>query len=91
MEKVFKGKLRSGKVISDKMDKTVTVLVETKKKHSVYKKYVSTSKKYKAHDEDNVAKVGDFVEIMEVRPLSKDKRWKLRNIITTRSSVVDKQ
>ncbi|WP_297788531.1 30S ribosomal protein S17 [uncultured Anaerococcus sp.] len=66
-----------GVVVSDSMDKTVTVLVEDKIQHPVYKKRMIRSKKYKAHDELNQAKVGDTVEIMETRPLSKTKRWRL--------------
>lgn len=66
-----------GEVISDSMDKTITVLVEEKIQHPVYKKRINRSKKYKAHDELNEAKVGDIVEIMETRPLSKTKRWRL--------------
>lgn len=70
-----------GKVISDKMDKTITVLVETYKKDPLYGKRVKYSKKYKAHDEENKAKVGDIVRIMETRPLSKEKRFRLVEII----------
>lgn len=70
-----------GKVVSDKMDKTIVVLVETYKKHPLYGKRVKYSKKYKAHDEQNVAKVGDVVEIMETRPLSRDKRFRLVEIV----------
>ncbi|MEN6351123.1 MAG: 30S ribosomal protein S17 [Syntrophomonas sp.] len=74
-------KVRIGTVSSDKMDKTITVSVETVKQHPLYKKTIKTSKKYKAHDENNEAKAGDIVKIMETRPLSKDKRWKLIEII----------
>ncbi len=70
-----------GKVVSDKMDKTIVVLVETYKKHPLYGKRVKYSKKYKAHDEQNLAKVGDVVEIMETRPLSRDKRFRLVEIV----------
>lgn len=70
-----------GKVVSDKMDKTIVVLVETYKKHPLYGKRVKYSKKYKAHDELNEAKVGDIVEIMETRPLSRDKRFRLVKIV----------
>jgi len=70
-------KVRMGTVQSDKMDKTITVRVETVKQHPLYKKTIKTSKKYKAHDENNEAKTGDVVKIMETRPLSKDKRWRL--------------
>ncbi len=70
-----------GIVTSDKMDKTITIKVSTKKLHPLYKKYVSRSKKYKAHDEKNDAKVGDTVRIVESRPISKDKCWRLVEII----------
>lgn len=70
-----------GTVTSDKMDKTITVSVETVKQHPLYKKTVKTNKKYKAHDASNEAKIGDVVKIMETRPLSKDKRWKLTDIV----------
>lgn len=76
-----KRKVRIGTVSSDKMDKTITVSVETVKQHPLYKKTVKTSKKYKAHDENNEAKIGDIVKIMETRPLSKDKRWRLIEIV----------
>jgi small subunit ribosomal protein S17 len=74
-------KVKVGTVSSDKMNKTITVRVETVKQHPLYKKTIKTSKKYKAHDEDNTARTGDVVKIMETRPLSKDKRWKLIEII----------
>ncbi len=74
-------KVREGTVTSDKMDKTITVSVETVKQHPLYKKTIKTSKKYKAHDENNEAKAGDVVRIMETRPLSKDKRWRLLEIV----------
>lgn len=70
-----------GVVTSDKMAKTVTVLVSTKKLHPLYKKYVSRSKKYKAHDEKNDAHIGDTVRIQECRPVSKDKCWRLVEIV----------
>ena len=74
-------KTRVGKVISDKMDKTIVVAVVDSVKHPLYKKVVKTTYKLKAHDEANEAKVGDVVEVMETRPLSKDKRWRLASII----------
>ncbi|AKP45533.1 MULTISPECIES: 30S ribosomal protein S17 [Bacillus] len=74
-------KVYTGRVVSDKMDKTITVLVETYKKHSLYGKRVKYSKKYKAHDELNEAKVGDIVRIMETRPLSATKRFRLVEIV----------
>jgi small subunit ribosomal protein S17 len=70
-----------GKVISDKMDKTITVLVETYKNHPIYKKRVKYSKKYKAHDAQEIAKVGDKVEIMETRPLAATKSFRLVRVI----------
>lgn len=74
-------KVRLGTVTSDKMEKTITVSVETVKRHPLYKKTIKTSKKYKVHDENNEAKAGDIVRIMETRPLSKDKRWRLLEIV----------
>ncbi len=70
-----------GTVTSDKMDKTIAIRVETVKQHPLYKKTIKTSKKYKAHDENNEAKTGDIVKIMETRPLSKEKRWTLIEIV----------
>ena len=70
-----------GTVVSDKMDKTITVIIETKKTHPLYGKRVKYSKKFKAHDENNVAKVGDYVEIMETRPLSATKRFRLVKVL----------
>lgn len=72
-------RILSGTVVSDKTDKTVTVLVERRVLHPVYKKYVKQSKKYAAHDETNSAKTGDTVSIMECRPISKTKTWVLVN------------
>ncbi|WP_026389241.1 30S ribosomal protein S17 [[Acholeplasma] multilocale] len=74
-------KVLTGKVVSDKMDKTITVLVETYKNHPIYKKRVKYSKKYKAHDELQVAKIGDKVEIMETRPLSATKNFRLVKVV----------
>ncbi len=70
-----------GVVISDKMDKTIAVKVERLVKHPIYKKFVRRSTTFKAHDENNEAKSGDMVEIMETRPLSKSKRWRLVRIV----------
>ena len=70
-----------GIVISDKMDKTVTVLVERLTQHSTYKKFIRKRKKFKAHDEQNACRIGDKVLIVESRPLSKDKHWRVREII----------
>ncbi len=70
-----------GRVVSDKMDKTIVVLVEGRQVHPLYKKYVSFSKKLKAHDEKNEAGVGDTVLVVESRPISRDKKWRLVEII----------
>lgn len=74
-------KVREGIVVSDKMDKTVVVAEATMKLHKLYKKRLKTTKKYKAHDENNDCNVGDKVKIMETRPLSKDKRWRVVTIL----------
>ena len=74
-------KTRVGMVVSDKMEKTVVVSIERRVQHPVYGKMVRRTKKLKAHDEENSAKTGDTVRIMETRPLSKDKRWRLIEII----------
>ena len=74
-------KQRAGTVVSNKMDKTVVVLVERLVKHPKYRKYLKTRKKYKAHDEKNTCQMGDQVEIIETRPLSRDKRWAVRSIL----------
>ncbi|MEH7108897.1 MULTISPECIES: 30S ribosomal protein S17 [Bacillaceae] len=74
-------KVYTGRVVSDKMDKTITVLVETYKKHPLYGKRVKYSKKFKAHDEQNTAKAGDIVRIMETRPLSATKRFRLVEVV----------
>ena len=74
-------KTRTGKVISDKMDKTIFVAIENHVKHPLYKKVVKSTYKLKAHDENNECRIGDTVKVMETRPLSKDKRWRLVEII----------
>ena len=74
-------KTRVGKVISDKMDKTIVVAIEDHVKHPLYKKIVKRTYKLKAHDENNECKIGDKVRVMETRPLSKDKRWRLVEIV----------
>ena len=74
-------KTRTGKVVSDKMDKTIVVAVEDHVKHPIYKKIVKRTYKLKAHDENNECKIGDTVKVMETRPLSKDKRWRLVEIM----------
>ncbi len=74
-------KTRTGKVTSDKMDKTIVVAIEEHVKHPLYKKVVKNTYKLKAHDENNECRVGDTVKVMETRPLSKDKRWRLVEIV----------
>ena len=74
-------KTRIGQVVSDKMDKTIVVAVEDSVQHKLYKKIVKRTYKLKAHDENNECGIGDTVEVMETRPLSKDKRWRLVKII----------
>jgi small subunit ribosomal protein S17 len=74
-------KQKIGVVVSDKMDKTIAVQVERRLKHPIYGKFVKRSKKFFAHDEDNTCKVGDKVRIMETRPLSKNKCWRLVEVI----------
>ncbi len=74
-------KVRVGLVVSDKMDKTITVRVEDFIRHPLYGKRIKRSKKFKTHDENNICSMGDRVKIMETRPLSKDKRWRLVEIV----------
>ena len=74
-------KVKTGKVVSDKMDKTIVVATETRVAHPLYKKQIKMTKKFKVHDENNDAKIGDVVKIMETRPLSKEKRWRLVEIL----------
>ena len=74
-------KTRIGKVISDKMDKTIVVAIEDHVRHPLYGKIVKETYKLKAHDEENTAGIGDTVKVMETRPLSKDKRWRLVEIV----------
>ena len=74
-------KTRVGKVVSNKMDKTIVVAVENHVKHPLYKKVVKSAYKLKAHDENNECNIGDTVKVMETRPLSKDKRWRLVEIM----------
>ena len=74
-------KTRVGKVVSDKMDKTIVVAIADRVQHPLYKKIIKRTYKLKAHDENNECRVGDTVEVMETRPLSKDKRWRLVEII----------
>ena len=79
MEKIRK--IRTGTVISDKMDKTVVVLVESLRRHPLYKKVVKHTSKFKAHDGENTCKIGDVVKIVETRPMSRDKRWRVVEIV----------
>ena len=74
-------KTRVGKVVSDKMDKTIVVAIEYNVKHKLYGKIVKRTYKLKAHDEEQVARIGDRVKVMETRPLSKDKRWRLVEVV----------
>lgn len=80
MERNYR-KVRIGKVVSDKMDKTIVVAIEYNVKHSLYGKIVKRTYKLKAHDEQGVAKIGDKVKVMETKPISKDKRWRLVEIV----------
>ena len=80
-KRVSSRKVRVGKVISDKMDKTVVVAIEDRVAHPLYKKIVGRTYKLKAHDENNTCGVGDIVKVMETRPLSKDKRWRVVEIV----------
>lgn len=86
MEQVKKIKTLTGTVVSDKMNKTAVVLLEKKVKHPKYGKYVKKSTKYKVHDQDNICKIGDVVTITEVRPISKNKSWKLVEVIGIKES-----
>ena len=74
-------KERQGVVSSNKMDKTISVAIKWKEKHTIYQKFVNKTKKYHAHDEKNECNIGDVVRIMETRPLSKTKRWRLVSIV----------
>ena len=76
-----KRKTKVGRVVSDKMDKTIVVSVERLARHRLYKRVIRLSTKFKAHDEENTAGIGDTVRIMETRPLSKDKRWRLVEVV----------
>jgi small subunit ribosomal protein S17 len=90
MSNLEKRKVREGLVVSNKMAKTVVVAVETRKVHPLYKKAVRRTKKYKAHDEDSACKIGDKVRIVETRPLSKEKRWRVTEIVSTEKMVETK-
>lgn len=78
-------KVLSGEVVSDRMDKTITVKVERRIRHVVYERVVKRSKKYHAHDEQNQCQIGDQVRIIETRPLSKTKRWRLLEVVRQRA------
>ncbi|MCQ2438655.1 MAG: 30S ribosomal protein S17 [Oscillospiraceae bacterium] len=80
-ERTSSRKVRVGKVVSDKMDKTVVVIVEDRVAHPVYKKIIGRTYRLKAHDENNECRIGDRVRVMETRPLSKDKRWRVVEIV----------
>ncbi len=80
-ERTTSRKTRVGKVVSDKMDKTVVVIVEDRVAHKTYKKIIGRTYRLKAHDENNQCGVGDIVRVMETRPLSKDKRWRVVEIV----------
>ncbi|HQD76694.1 MAG: 30S ribosomal protein S17 [Peptococcaceae bacterium MAG4] len=81
MEGQSKRKVLTGRVVSDKMDKTVVVAVETLVRHPLYQRIVRRTKKFKAHDEKNACRIGDKVKMMETRPLSKEKRWRVIEIL----------
>jgi small subunit ribosomal protein S17 len=81
VEKTPHKKTLVGVVVSDKMQKTIVVKVDRQVRHTLYKKYVAKTRKFKAHDEKNTAKIGDLVTIVESRPLSRDKRWALQKIV----------
>lgn len=74
-------KVLTGKVVSDKMDKTVVVSVETRVRHPLYQRIIRRTKKFKAHDEQNACRIGDKVKMMETRPISKEKRWRIIDIL----------
>lgn len=80
MERAMR-KVRTGSVVSDKMDKTVIVAVESRRQHPLYGKTIKHTRRFKAHDEENKCRIGDTVKIMETRPISKDKRWRVLEIL----------
>ena len=87
MSDLSRRKVREGLVVNNKMDKTAVVAVETKKVHPLYKKAIKVTKKYKAHDENNDCKIGDKVKIVETRPLSREKRWRVAEIISKKQMI----
>jgi len=90
MSHLEKRKVREGLVVSNKMAKTVVVAVETRAVHPLYKKAIRLTRKYKAHDENNACKPGDKVRIVETRPLSKEKRWRVAEIVSAKEIVETK-
>ena len=90
MSDLSRRKVREGLVVSNKMDKTVVVAVETRKVHRLYKKAIKVTKKYKVHDENNACKIGDKVKIGETRPLSKEKSWRVIEIMSKREVAATK-
>jgi len=90
MSDLGKRKVREGLVVSNKMDKTVVVAIETKRVHPLYKKAIKVTKKYKVHDENNNCKIGDKVKIIETRPLSREKRWRIMEIMPKREVAATK-
>jgi small subunit ribosomal protein S17 len=90
MSDLSRRKVREGLVVSNKMDKTVVVAVETRKVHRLYKKAIKVNKKYKVHDENNACKIGDKVKIVETRPLSKEKSWRVIEIMSKREVAATK-
>lgn len=82
-ERQYKGKVMVGQVVSDKMTKTVVVVVETRRRHPLYGKFITVRRRFKAHNEDPKAKAGDTVKIVESRPLSREKRWRVAEIVRT--------
>lgn len=88
MSDLGRRKVREGFVVSDRMDKTVVVAVETRRVHPLYKKSIRHIERYKAHDESNACRIGDKVKIVETRPLSRDKRWRVTEI-ASRKEVVE--
>ena len=84
-------KTMTGVVVSNKMDKTIVVKVERRFAHPVFKKVVKTTKKYKVHDEKNECVEGDFIRIQETRPLSKEKRWRLMDIVTKEKKLISEK
>lgn len=87
MSYIGKRKVRFGQVVSNKMDKTVVIATQTVRHHPLYKKAIKHTKKYKAHDEGNACEIGDNVRIVETRPLSKEKRWRVMEIVSRKELI----